>query len=163
MSVTGPKTARDLGRIFKLLFRQKINRSRQRDLIILLGISLIFRVATAAWAFQPWYPDAASYFDVAKNLASGRGFTEDFIVMYLTPVTSVVHHSNLYWMPLTSIIIAPFLALFGTSWYNAQIPIFLLSVSLPLFTYWIGRDIFQSRRYALAMALFMLIGGYTYP
>ena len=103
-----------------MLFRRKINQSRQRDLIILLGISLIFRVATAAWAFQPWYPDAASYFDVAKNLASGHGFTEDFIFTYLTPAKSVVHPSNLYWMPLTSIIIAPFLVSFGTSWRIAQ-------------------------------------------
>src|SRR5437660_2497488 len=159
MSVTGPKTARDsastVRRTFTLLFRQKISRSQQRDLIILLGVSLIFRVATAVWASQPWYPDAASYFDVAKNLASGHGFTEDFIVMYLTPVTSVVHPSNFYWMPLTSIIIAPFLALFGTSWHIAQIPILLLSIPLPLFTYWIGWDIFHSRRYAFAMGIFM--------
>jgi len=146
-----------------LLFRRKINQSQQRDLIILLTLSLIFRVAMAAWASQPWYLDAAYYYDVAKNLARGHGFTEDFIFMYLTPAKNVVHPSNLYWMPLTSIIIAPFLALFGISWRIAQIPIILLSIPLPLFTYWIGWDIFQSRRYALAMALFMLIGGYTYP
>lgn len=167
MTVTGPKIARDLAsnvrRTPELQLRRKINQSRQRDLIILLGISLIFRIATAVWASQPWYPDAAFYFDVAKNLATGHGFTEDFIFTYITPVTGVVHPSNLYWMPLTSIIIAPFLALFGTSWHIAQIPIILLSVPLPLFTYWIGWDIFQSRRYALVMALFMLIGGYTYP
>jgi 4-amino-4-deoxy-L-arabinose transferase-like glycosyltransferase len=146
-----------------LLFRRKINQSQQRDLIILLILSLIFRIAMAAWASQPWYFDAAYYFDVAKNLARGHGFTEDFIFMYLTPAKNVVHPSNFYWMPLTSIIIAPFLTLFGMSWHIAQIPILLLSIPLPLFTYWIGWDIFQSRRYALAMALFMLIGGYTYP
>lgn len=167
MSVTDQKTARDLPsnerRTFKVLFRRKINQPQQRDLIILFGVSLIFRLATAAWASQPWYPDAAYYFDVAKNLATGHGFTEDFIFIYLTPTKSVVHPSNFYWMPLTSIIIAPFLALFGTSWRIAEIPITLLSTFLPLFTYWIGWDIFQSRRYALAMALFTLIGGYTYP
>jgi hypothetical protein len=143
-----------------LLWQQK---SRYHDLIMLFILSLIFRVALAAWASQPWYFDAAYYFDVAKNLARGHGFTEDFIFMYLTPAKSVVHPSNLYWMPLTSIIIAPFLALFGISWHIAQIPILLLSIPLPLFTYWIGWDIFQSRRYALAMAIFTLIGGYTYP
>ncbi|HWS83979.1 MAG TPA: hypothetical protein VN207_06940 [Ktedonobacteraceae bacterium] len=95
---------------------------------------------------------------MAKNLASGHGFTEDFIITYLTPATSVVHPSNLYWMPLTSIIIAPFLALFGISWRIAQIPIILLSVSLPLLAYWISWDIFRSRRYAFAIALFTLLG-----
>jgi hypothetical protein len=167
MSIAGQKTARDVTSnvrdAFRSLFRRKINQSRQHDIIILLGLSLIFRVATAAWISQPWYLDSAYYFDVAKNLASGHGFTEDFIFMYLTPATSVVHSSNLYWMPLTSIIIAPFLALFGISWHIAQIPMLLLSIPLPLFTYWIGWDIFHSRRYAFAMGIFMLIGGYTYP
>jgi len=134
------------------------NRLEKRDLLILLGISLIWRVATAVLIYQPGYIDGAYYFDVAKNLASGHGFTEDFIITYLTPATSVVHPSNLYWMPLTSIIIAPFLALFGISWRIAQIPIILLSVSLPLLAYWIIWDIFRSRRYAFAIALFTLLG-----
>ena len=47
MTVTGPKIARDLAsnvrRTPELQLRRKINQSRQRDLIILLGISLIFR------------------------------------------------------------------------------------------------------------------------
>src|SRR5260370_7203833 len=167
MTVTGQKTARDLAsnvrRTSELQLRRKRDERQECDLIMLLGISLIFRIATAVWASQPWYPDAAFYFDVDKNLATGHGFTEDFIFTYITPVTSVVHPSNLYWMPLTSIIIAPFLALFGTSWHIAQIPIILLSVPLPLFTYWIGWDIFQSRRSALVMVLFMLIGGYPIP
>lgn len=167
MFVIDHKTTEDLNNDiryrFKWLFRRKISQTRQRDFIMLFILSLIFHLATAVWASQPWYPDAAYYFDVAKNLATGHGFTEDFIFIYLTPAKSVIHPSNYYWMPLTSIIIAPFLALFGTSWHIAQIPITLLSTFLPLFTYWIGWDIFQSRRYALTMALFMLIGGYSYP
>ena len=118
--------------LFKTSFKSIVNQSRQRDLIILLGLSLVSRIATAAVVTQPGYPDPAYYFDVAKNLASGHGFTEDFIFMYLTPATSVVHPSNFYWMPLTSIIIAPFLALFGIGWRIAQIPIILLSASLPV-------------------------------
>src|SRR2546429_4989891 len=133
--------------LFKGLFKSVAKQSRQVDLIILLGISLILQIVIAAVVSQPGRGDAAYYFDVAKNLASGHGFTEDVIFTYLTPAKSVVHPSNLYWMPLTSIIIAPFLALFGTSWRVAQIPIILLSTSLPLLAYWIGRDIFQSRRY----------------
>src|SRR2546430_7486025 len=144
--------------LFKISFKDIVNYSRQGDLIILLGVSLILRIVTAAVVTQPGYPDAAYYFDVAKNLASGHGFTDDFIITYLTPATSVVHPSNLYWMPLTSIIIAPFLALFGISWRIAQIPIILLSVSLPLLAYRISWDMFRSRRYAFAVALFTLLG-----
>ena len=133
------------------------------DLIILLAIALIVRITIAIIATGPGYPDAAYYFDVAKNLVSGHGFTEDFIITYLTPASSVVHPSNFFWMPLTSIVIAPFLALFGTSWRVAQIPIVLLSASLPLFAYWIGWDIFRSRRYAFAIGFFTLLGGSLYP
>jgi len=137
--------------------------ARRCDLIILLGLSLIVRAAIAAVVTGPGYPDAAYYFDVAKNLVSGHGFTEDFIISYLTPAQSVVHPSNFFWMPLTSIVIAPFMALLGTSWRVAQIPIVLLTASLPLLAYWIGWDIFRSRRYALAMAFFTLCGGSLYP
>jgi len=137
--------------------------ARRCDLIILLGLSLIVRAAIAAVVTGPGYPDAAYYFDVAKNLVSGHGFTEDFIISYLTPAQSVVHPSNFFWMPLTSIVIAPFMALLGTSWLVAQIPIVLLTASLPLLAYWIGWDIFRSRRYALAMAFFTLFGGSLYP
>ena len=146
----------------KTVLKGLVTQGRQRDLLILLSVSLIWRGATAALVSQPGYIDAAYYFDVAKNLATGHGFTEDFIITYLTPATSVVHPSNLYWMPLTSIIIAPFLALFGASWRIAQIPIFLLSASLPLLVYWISWDIFRSRRYAFAIALFTLVGSSIY-
>jgi hypothetical protein len=142
----------------KIALKGLVTQGRQRDLFILLSVSLIWRVATAVLIYQPGYIDGAYYFDVAKNLASGHGFTEDFIITYLTPATSVVHPSNLYWMPLTSIIIAPFLTLFGINWRIAQIPIILLSVSLPLLAYWISWDIFRSRRYAFAVALFTLLG-----
>src|SRR5437762_7559503 len=87
--------------LFKISFRSIVNQSIQGDLIILMGVSVILRIATAAVVTQPGYPDAAYYFDVAKNLASGHGFTEDFIFTYLTPAKSVVHPSNLYWMLLT--------------------------------------------------------------
>jgi hypothetical protein len=146
----------------QICFPNKLIQSRRFDVIVLLAVSLIVRAVVAASVTQPSYADAADYFDVAKNLASGRGFVEDFIYTYLTPATSVIHPSNFYWMPLTSIVMAPFLALFGTSWQVAQIPTTLLSATLPLLAYWLGWDIFQSRRYAVAMALFTLCEGPLY-
>src|SRR5690242_944340 len=146
----------------KFSFQDLVTQSKLFDLIILLAVSLIVRTIVAASVPQPSYADAAYYFDVAKNLVSGHGFIEDFIYIYLTPAKSVVHPSNFYWMPLTSIIMVPFLALFGTSWQVAQIPMTLLSATLPLLAYWIGWDLFQSRRYALAIAFFMLFEGPLY-
>jgi hypothetical protein len=136
---------------------------RRRDMLILLALGLLARGVTAALFDQPGYIDAAYYYDVAKNIATGHGFTEDFILTYLTPAASVVHTSNLYWMPLASLIIVPFFLVFGVSWHVAQIPSVLLSGSLPLLAYWIGWDWCKSRRYALGAALLTLCAGFYYP
>jgi hypothetical protein len=138
-------------------------RIKRRDILLLLGLGLLVRGATAALFDQPGYIDAAYYYDVAKNLATGHGFTEDFILTYLTPVSGVVHPSNLYWMPLSSLLILPFFWLFGVSWHVAQIPNVLLSGSLPGLCYWLGWEVFHSRRYALGGALLTLCAGFYYP
>ena len=136
---------------------------RRRDLLLLLALGLLVRAITAALFDQPGYIDAAYYYDVAKNLVTGHGFTEDFILTYLTPANSVVHTSNLYWMPLASLILVPFFAVLGVSWRVAEIPNVVLSGTLPLLAYWMGRDMFRSRRYALGAALLTLCAGFYYP
>ena len=136
---------------------------RRRDLLFLLALGLLARAITAALFDQPGYIDAAYYYDVAKNLVTGHGFTEDFILTYLTPAASVVHPSNLYWMPLASLVLVPFFAVFGVSWHVAEIPNVLLSGTLPLLAYWMGWDFFRSRRYALGAALLTLCAGFYYP
>ena len=136
---------------------------RRRDILTLLALGLLVRGVTAALFNQPGYIDAAYYYDVAKNIATGHGFTEDFILTYLTPAASVVHPSNLYWMPLASLVIVPFFLVFGVSWHVAQIPSVLLSGSLPLLAYWMGWDWCKSRRYALGAALLTLCAGFYYP
>jgi 4-amino-4-deoxy-L-arabinose transferase-like glycosyltransferase len=141
----------------------QLTRVKQHDILLLLALGLLVRGATAALFDQPGYIDAAYYYDVAKNLATGHGFTEDFILTYLAPVSSVIHPSNLYWMPLASLLILPFFWLFGVSWHVAQIPNVLLSGSLPVLAYWLGGEIFHSRRYALGGALLTLCAGFYYP
>ena len=138
-------------------------RQRRRDYLVLLGLGLLLRGITAACFDQPGYIDAAYYYDVAKNLATGHGFTEDFILIYLNPPAGVIHPSNLYWMPLASLILVPFFWLFGVSWHVAEIPNVLLSGTLPLLAYWMGWEFLHSRRYALGAALLTLCGGFYYP
>jgi hypothetical protein len=136
---------------------------RRRDVLLLLALGLLARGVTAALFDQPGYIDAAYYYDVAKNIATGHGFTEDFILTYLTPAANVVHPSNLYWMPLASLVIVPFFLVFGVSWHVAQIPSVVLAGSLPLLGYWLGWNWFHSRRYAIGAALLTLCAGFYYP
>jgi hypothetical protein len=93
-------------------------------------LALAVRVLLALPQQQPHYFDAYYYYDVAENLQRGRGFAVDFIWNYLDSPEDVTHPSNLYWMPLSSILAFLPMKVFGASYRAAQIPFLLLS-SLP--------------------------------
>jgi hypothetical protein len=131
-----------------------------RAYILLFVITLLFRVATALPVGQTGYMDASYAVHIAENLAQGRGFTEDVLWNYLDNPAGLPHPSNLYWMPLPSILIAPFFVLFGVSYHVAQIPFILLSSILPLFAFYLSRRIFQRDDYAWAAASFTAFSGF---
>ena len=139
----------------------------QRDALLLAALGILSRAASAALVHQPGYIDGAYYFAVARNVAQGRGLTEDFIITYLAPAAGVVHPSNLYWMPGASLLLAPFLWLFGAHWWAAEIPNVLLSGTLPLLAYALGGELGGafggSRRVALGAGLLTLTAGFYYP
>src|SRR5689334_9037452 len=71
----------------------------RRDVLALVALGLLARGLTAALLRHPGYLDAAYYYAVARNVAQGRGLTEDFIITYLTAPAHVTHPSNLWWLP----------------------------------------------------------------
>ncbi|MBI4790107.1 MAG: glycosyltransferase family 39 protein [Chloroflexi bacterium] len=127
---------------------------------LLFSITLLLRVATALPLEQAGYMDASYALHVAENLARGRGFTEDILWNYLDQPAGVPHPSNLYWMPLPSLMIAPFFALLGVSYRVAQIPFIILSSFLPLLAFYQSRKIFQRDDYAWAAALLTAFSGF---
>lgn len=135
----------------------------RRDLIALAAVALIVRLAAAVLIGQPGYTDAFYYYDVAANLAAGRGFVEDFIWNYLRPVAGLPQPSNGYWPPLVSVTIAPFLMLFGDWFRAAQIPSILGGTVAALIGFRIGRDLGGSRRTAWWTGLWTLFPGVAFP
>lgn len=127
--------------------------SRTLDLLVVFALSLTVRALTALPQQQPHYFDAYYYYNVAENLSSGRGFVVDFIWNYLQPPDTVTHASNLYWMPLTSIIAWPSLALLGASYRAAQLPFVLLSALLPVMAYYLSYHIYGRRDYGFLSAI----------
>ena len=123
------------------------------DLLVVLLLSLSVRILTALPQQQPHYFDAYYYYNVAENLSLDRGFVVDFIWNYLQSPDTVTHASNLYWMPLTSIIAWPFLAILGASYRAAQIPFVLLSALLPVLVYYLSYHIYGRRDYAFLSAI----------
>jgi len=128
-------------------------RNKAIDLLTVFLLALTVRVLTALPQEQPHYFDAYYYYDVAENLYLGRGFVEDFIWNYLEAPATVTHPSNLYWMPLSSIIAWLSFAFFGASYRAAQIPFVLLSSLLPVMAYYLSYRIYRKRGYAFLAAI----------
>jgi hypothetical protein len=64
---------------------------------------------------------------------------EQLLWNYLDNPAGLPHASNLYWMPLTSALVAPGLVLFGDSFRAAQVPLVLLSPLVPITAYFTAR------------------------
>ncbi len=131
-----------------------------RAYLALLAITLLFRVATTLPLQQAGYMDASYVIHVAENLARGRGLTEQVLWNYLDRPAGLPHPSHLYWMPLPSLLAAPFMAWLGPSYRAAQVPFILLSLLLPLFAFYLSRRIFARNDYAWAAAAFTAFSGY---
>src|SRR5262249_11910218 len=125
---------------------------------------------------QPGYTDAYYYFGGARQLAEGRGFSEPYVWNYLNPVHAVepgvaLWPSHLFWMPLASIVAAPFLFVaraagataHATLFRPAQLPFTLLAAALPLLSYGVAQSVSGVRRHALAAALLTLFSPFYFP
>lgn len=139
-----------------------MNRTR-RDLAWLFLLSLAVRLAMAALISRPGYMDVAYYAAGAIRLARGGGLTEPFIWNYLSDPAGIPHPGFLYWMPLPSLLAAPFTALFPGSFFALQIPFVLFSALLPLIAYTLACEATGRRRAAWLAGLFAIFSGFFFP
>ena len=140
----------------------------RRDLAVLFGLALVTRLLAALLVDYPPYVDPAYYQLVGEQLAAGHGFSVPVLWSFLEvggrlpaePMLPVA--SNGHWMPLTSIVAAGSIALFGDllgPWRAAQLPMILLGAALVPFTYSIATDLWGSRFNAWIAALLVLTAG----
>jgi hypothetical protein len=134
-----------------------------RDLVVLLLFALIVRAVTAAFIQRPGYMDPSYYAAGAVNLAEGGGLSEPHIWNYLDDPAGVPHPGFLYWMPLPSLLAAPFAALFPDSFFALQIPFVVLSALLPLVGYAVAWEATGRRRHAWFAALIVVFSGFFFP
>ncbi len=125
----------------------------QVGLLLLAGFFLRFALATAAP--HPGIADSNHYYNLARNLADGRGFVIDYIWQYNSPPEGVTHPTD-YWMPLPAVWTAAGFAILGDGLLPALIPSVLLGTMLGLLTYGLaataGLD-HTSRLLAMAMVI----------
>ena len=90
-----------------------MSRTRRRDMLWLFLLCLGVRLAVAAVIRRPGYMDTAYYAVGAMRLAEGEGLTEPYLWHYLDDPSGIPHPGFLYWMPLPSLLAAPFAILAG--------------------------------------------------
>ncbi len=140
----------------------------RRDLVTLFALALATRIVAALLVDYPPYGDPAYYQLVGEQLASGHGFSVPVLWSFLEvgghlpadPMLPVP--SNGHWMPLTSIVAAGSIAVFGDwlgPWRAGQLPMILIGAALVPFTYYMARDLWGSRFGAWIAALLVLSAG----
>lgn len=107
-------------------------RGEIRWLLVVLAGSLLLRLALAALAPSPGIADPTYYFNLARNLAEGRGLTDDMILYFHRQPEDVTHPADFY-PPLTAALAAAGMVLGGGSLEAALLPFVLLgAIALPL-------------------------------
>ncbi len=135
----------------------------RRRWIVLFVLGLCVAGLAAVWVQAPGYMDADYYQATAERLASGQGFTEPFLWNYLDDPSGLPHPSHLYWMPLTSLVAAVPMTLFGIHFRIAQIPFILLIASLPLLTASTALHLGLGERKAWLAGLLACTSGFYLP
>ena len=136
--------------------------SRKVDVQIALGLLACAWAVRLLFASQVVFPpldDPAFYVQTARNLAAGRGLVSDVLWTYQFPFAQVTHPSHEYWMPLATLLMAPWIRVLGEGQLAAQLPGTLCGALLVPLTYVLGRMVEPvDRRRALAAAGLVLLG-----
>jgi hypothetical protein len=135
----------------------------RRDMLRLFVLSLVVRLAAAAFIQRPGYTDTAYYVAGAVRLAQGGGLNQPFLWNYLDDPAGLPHPGFLYWMPLPSLLAAPFALLFPGSFFALQFPFAILSALLPLVTYGLAWETSGRRHSAWLAGLLTLFSGFFFP
>lgn len=134
---------------------------RTTGFLVALGLTV---AAFGAWGVSaPGYMDADYYYATATQLAEGKGFWEPFLWNYLDQPAGLPHPSHLYWMPLTSILAAIPMLLFGVDFRAAQLPFVLMAALLPLTVARLALALHGRRDWALLAGILAAWPGFYAP
>ncbi|MBM3121940.1 MAG: hypothetical protein FJZ97_07100, partial [Chloroflexi bacterium] len=136
--------------------------SRRADVWIALGLLACAWAVRLLFASQLAFPpldDPAFYVQTARNLAAGRGLVSDVLWSYQFPFAQVAHPSHEYWMPLATLLMAPWIRALGDGQLVAHLSGTLCGALLVPLTYSLGRMVEPTdRRKALLAAGLVLLG-----
>jgi 4-amino-4-deoxy-L-arabinose transferase-like glycosyltransferase len=131
--------------------------------VALYALALMVRAVLFGLHPDAAYPDSYYYVDVARALQAGHGFSVNFVYSFVEVGGRLPLHailpipSNVYWLPLASIVQLPSIWLFGPTAFASALPFLLIgSLAAPL-TWLIARDVGCQSRVALAAGVAVAI------
>jgi 4-amino-4-deoxy-L-arabinose transferase-like glycosyltransferase len=134
-----------------------------RTPVALFALALLVRAVLFGLHPDAAYPDSYYYVDVARALQSGHGFSVNFVYSFvevggrLPPHPMLPIPSNVYWLPLASIVQIPSIWLFGPTPLASTLPFLLIGSLVAPLTWLIARDIGCQSRVALAAGVAVAI------
>ncbi|HEX2140796.1 MAG TPA: glycosyltransferase family 39 protein, partial [Candidatus Limnocylindria bacterium] len=138
---------------------------RALDLLVLGAVALVVRAVAVAIVPWPPFTDPAYYSLIAQRLAEGHGFSSPVLWSFLEVGSSIPDSpmlpvpSNGHWMPLTSVVAASSMALFGHAYIAGTVPLIVLSALLVPLTYLVAWELWAARSTALVAAILALFAG----
>jgi 4-amino-4-deoxy-L-arabinose transferase-like glycosyltransferase len=124
----------------------------------LFAAAFVVRLWLAVQLPFPQLDDPASYIQVARHIASGRGLVSDVLWNYWVSFPAVTHPSNEFWMPLPSLFMAGSIRLLGDTLLAAELPGLVAGSLLPPLTYLMGRTLWPAqRRWSVLAAILIVI------
>lgn len=134
-----------------------------RRLSALMAATILVLLLAAAFVNVPGYTDAEYYYAVGQQLGQGEGFSQPFIWNYLAEPDGLPQPSNLYWMPLTSMLAAIPLTVLGDGFRNAQLIFILLAAALPFLSWQNSRQLSATKSQQRFTWLLAIFPGYFLP
>jgi hypothetical protein len=135
-----------------------------RHNLLLAGLGLGIAVLVAFFQPKPGYMDADYYYAGSRQLATGQGFTEEYLWNYLDNPSGLPHPSNAYWMPLASLVASAGAVLFGSgSWSAARVGFLAMAAALPPLTYALAWSLTSRRDLALTSGLLAVFPAFYMP
>lgn len=134
---------------------------RWRDIALLYLLGLLVFALVGLLTPYPAYMDAEYYTLTGMRLASGEGFTENFIWNYLDGPEGLPRPSHTFWMPLSSLLAAAGLWLSGAkSYWAARVGFLLVAAAIPPLTALLGYHFHHSPAKAWLAGLLALFCGF---
>jgi hypothetical protein len=123
----------------------------------LFAAALLIRLSLALQLPFPPLDDPAFYLQTARNLTAGRGLVSDVIWSYQFLFPAVTHPSHEYWMPLATLLMAPWISLFQAT-EAAHLSGVICGALLAPLTYWLGLRTAACSRWVASGAALLVVG-----